>query len=89
MNKFQNTVRQLAKKREEGLYDAFEKEHGKFEDFVEVVETPEPGMPWIRVEFITKDEEGYKKWSDALDEIKPFKQVMREVKAELRKGPRL
>ena len=89
MNKFQNTVRQLAKKRSEEEFDAFTKENGEFEDFVEIVETEEPGKPWVRVEFIHKDEEGYNKWSEAFDKLRSHKEIMREVKAELRKGPRL
>jgi hypothetical protein len=35
MNKFQNTVRRLAIKREEEEFDAFEKEYGTFDDYVE------------------------------------------------------
>lgn len=74
MNKFQNKVLQLAIKREEE----------EFDDFVEMVETEVPGEPWIQVDFIHKDEEGYKRWN-----LRSFKEIKREVKAELRKGPKL
>lgn len=90
MNKFQNTVRQLAIKREQEEFDAFEKEvGGTFDDFIDMIETEVPGMPWIKVEFIEKDPEGYKRWSDGLGNLRSFKEIKREVKAELRKGPKL
>ena len=89
MNKFQNTVKQLAIKRSEEEYDAFVEKYGNFEDFVEIVETECPGKPWIQVDFVHKDEEGYKKWSEAFDKLRPFKEIKREVKAELKRGPRL
>lgn len=88
MNKFQNTVRVVARKRDDEQYKAFEKEYGKFEDYVDIVETPGEG-PWIQVEFIEKDPEGHKRWSDGLDNLRGFKEIKREVKAELRKGPKL
>ncbi len=89
MNKFQNTVRRLAIKREEEEFDAFEKEYGTFDDYVETIETEVPGKPWIQVEFHTKDEEAYAKWEQGLDKLRTHKEIKREVKAELKRGPRL
>jgi hypothetical protein len=89
MNKFQNTVRQLTKKREEEEFDAFEKEYGTFDDHVDTIETECPVKPWIQVEFHVKDEEAYAKWEKGLDNLRCHHEIKREVKAELKKGPRL
>jgi hypothetical protein len=87
MNKFQNLVRRLALKKDQEDYEALVKEHGKFEDYIDVVETEHEHC--TSVEFIEKDPEGYERWCKAMDSLKPFKVLKREAKAELRKGPRL
>ena len=90
MNIFQNKVRQLAIKREEEEFDAFEKEAGgTFDDFVEMVETEVPGKPYIQVDFVHKDEEGYKRWCIGFDNLRNYKEIKREVASELKRGPRL
>lgn len=89
MNKFQNTVIQLAKKREEQEFDAFEKKHGTYSDFVELRDKEMPGKCYTGIEFVYLDKDGYDNWSKEFDKLRDYKVIKREVAAELRKGSRL
>lgn len=88
-NKFQRKVIKETKKKIKELDDAFCEKHGHLSDKITVKESPGTCENCSKIEFIGLDSPEAEKWFEELDKEKTDRQIKKEIKAEVRKGPRL